>query len=52
VFNVDSLPGVFKVLFKYLGFLVGSVSNLPVSGSITAWRLARGCAFLSLEISL
>jgi len=30
--------------------LVGSVLILPVSGSFTAWRLARGCAFLSLKI--
>jgi hypothetical protein len=32
--------------------LVGSVSVLPASGSFTAWRLARGCALLSLKISL
>jgi len=36
VFNVDSLPGVFRIHFEDLGLLVRLVSNLPVSGSFTA----------------
>jgi len=39
-----------KYFSKIWACLVGSVSNLPVSESFTAWRLARGCAFLSLKI--
>jgi len=52
VFIVDSKPGVFKYFSKIWACLVGSVSILPVSGSFTAWRLAHGCAFLFLKISL
>ena len=41
-----------KYFSKIWACLVGSVSVLPASGSFTAWRLARGCALLSLKISL
>ena len=41
-----------KYFSKIWACLVGSVSILPVSGSFTAWRLARGCAYLPLIISL
>jgi len=37
---------------KICACLVGSLFIVPVSGSFTAWRLARGCALLSLNISL
>jgi len=47
VFNVDSLPGVFKVFSNIWACLVGSNLILPVPGSFTAGRLARGYAFLS-----
>ena len=41
-----------KYFSKIWACLVGSVLILPVSGSFTAWRLARGCAYLPLIISL